>query len=109
MFKNNIILNKKFFLVNNNQLINFIFAFFTFSFIFGNTITNINIVLFCILGIFYLRSKIFEIKFNLPIKIIFLFFIIILFSTGLSFIESLYSGENENEDEWKDVFRGMFN
>ena len=90
MFKDNIVLNKKFFLGSNYQLINFVFAFFPFSFIFGNLITNINIVLFCILGIFHLRSKIFEIKFNLPIKIIFLFFFLIFFSTSLSFIKSLY-------------------
>ena len=90
MFKDNIVLNKKFFLGSNYQLINFVFAFFPFSFIFGNLITNINIVLFCILGIFHLRSKIFEIKFNLPIKIIFLLFLVVFFSTILSFAKYLY-------------------
>ena len=90
MLKNNIISNKKNFFTDSTQLINFVFAFFPISFIFGNVITNINLVLFCILGIFHLRSKIFEIEFNLPIKIIFLLFLVVFFSTSLSFAKYLY-------------------
>ena len=90
MLKSTTISNKKNFSFNSIILINLVFAFFPISFIFGNLITNINLLLFCILGIFHLKSKIFEIKFNLPIKIIFLLFFVILFSTSLSFVKSLY-------------------
>ena len=45
------------------------------------------------LGIFHLRSKILTTKFNFPIKIIFLLFFVILFSTSLSFIRSFYFQE----------------
>ena len=37
---------------------NLIFAFFPISFIFGNFVTNVNLILFCCLGIFHIRSKI---------------------------------------------------
>ena len=56
---------------NSVLILNLVFSFFPISFIIGNAVTNINIVLFCLLGIFYLKSKILEIKFDLPLKIIF--------------------------------------
>ena len=83
-------LNKKNFSIDSILLINLVLAFFPISFVLGNLITNINLVLFCVLGIFHLRSKILTTKFNLPIKIIFLLFFVIFFSTSLSFIKSLY-------------------
>ena len=83
-------LNKKDFSIDSILLINLVLAFFPISFVLGNLITNINLVLFCVLGIFHLRSKILTTKFNLPIKIIFLLFFVIFFSTSLSFIKSLY-------------------
>ena len=57
--------------INPTLLTNLTFGFFPISFIFGNLITNINIVLFCFLGIYQLRSKILTTKFNLPLKGIF--------------------------------------
>lgn len=69
---------------------NIVFSFFPFSFILGNPSTNINLVLFCTLGIFHLKSKILKVKFDFPLKIIFLFFLIVFFSTSLSFIKSFY-------------------
>jgi len=92
------ILNQRNIAFNNNLLINLTFGFFPISFIFGNFITNINILLFCCFGIFYLRSKILTTEFPISIKIIFLFFFVILFSTGLSFIKSLYFQEYEYVD-----------
>ena len=83
-------LNKKNFSTDSFLLINLVFGFFPISFIFGNFVTNANLILFCALGIFHLRSKIFKTKFNLSIRIIFLFFFVIFFSTSLSFIKSLY-------------------
>ena len=84
------ILYKKNFNINPVLLTNIVFAFFPISFIFGNLITNINTLLFCCLGILHLRSRILTTKFNLSIKIIFLLFLIIFFSTSLNFIKSLY-------------------
>jgi len=76
--------------INSTLLINLTFCFLPISFIFGNLITNINTLLICVLGIFYLKSKILDIKLDLAIKIIFLFFFIIFFSTSLSFLKSFY-------------------
>ena len=90
MLKSIINLNKKKFSIDSILLINLTLAFFPISFILGNLIVNLNLVLFCILGIFYLRSKILTTKYNLSIKIIFLLFFVIFFSTSLSFIKFLY-------------------
>jgi len=81
---------------NYIQSLNLVFGFFPISFILGNLIININLVLFCCLGIFYLRSKILKTKFHLPLKIILLFFILAFFLTALSFIKSLYFEGYEN-------------
>ena len=77
---------------NNNYILftNLIFGFFPISFILGNFILNINILLFCCMGIFFLRSNILKIELNLSLKIILSFFIIVFISTFLSFIKSLY-------------------
>ena len=91
-------LSKENFAINSTSLINIAFSLFPISFIIGNLATNIVFLLFCCLGIFHLRSKIFTIKFNFPLKIIFLFFLLVLFSTTLNFLESLYFGEYENSD-----------
>ena len=84
--------------INTIALTNISFSFFPISFVFGNLITNVNILVFCCLGIFYLRSKILTTEFDLPIKIIFLFFFLIFFSTSLDFFKSLYLNEYEYYD-----------
>ena len=90
--------NKKIYNINSILLINLIFGFFPISFVLGTLITNINLVLFCCLGIFHLRSKILTTEFDLAIKIIFLFFFVIFFSTSLDFLKSLYLEEYEYYD-----------
>ena len=75
---------------NPYLFINLVFSFFPISFILGSFIINLNLLLFCCLGIYYLKSKILTTKFDLVIKIIFLFFFIIFFSTSLSFVKTLY-------------------
>ena len=82
--------NKKIYNINSILLINLIFGFFPISFVLGTLITNVNLVLFCCLGIFYLRSNILKSEIDLPIKIIFLFFVIVVFSTSLNLARSLY-------------------
>ena len=89
------ILNKNNFNINLTLFTNLTFAFFPISFILGNFITNINLVLFCIFGIFHLRSKILTTKFDFTLKIIFFLFLVVFFSTSLSFIKSLYFEEYE--------------
>ena len=91
-------LAKENFALNSTSLTNIVFSFFPFSFILGNLIVNLNFLLFCCLGIFHLRSKILTNKLNFPLKIISLFFLLVLFSTSLNFIESLYFGESDKFD-----------
>ena len=83
---------------NNNPylFINLVFSFFPISFILGTLIVNLNFILFCCLGVYYLKSKILTTKFNFSIKIIFLFFVIIFLSTALGLIQSLYFGEYDS-------------
>ena len=73
-------------------LTNIVFALFPLSFILGNLITNINLILFCLLGIYHLKSKSLKINFSFSLKIIFLFFFIVFVSTTLSFIYNMYLG-----------------
>ena len=89
------VLSKNNFNINLTLFTNLTFAFFPISFILGNFIININLVLFCILGIFHLRSKILTTKFDFTLKIIFFLFLLVFFSTSLSFIKSLYFEEYE--------------
>ena len=84
------ILNKINLKINLTLFLNLTFSFIPISFIFGNLITNINISLLSILGIFYLKSKILKVEFDRTIKIIFLFFLVIFFSTSFSFLKSFY-------------------
>ena len=102
------ILSKVNFNYNSASLINVVFCLFPISFIFGNLITNINFLLFCCLGIFHLKLESFLKKFNFPIKIIFLFFVIVLFSTSLSFIESFYSSEYEQSEFYRLIKSVLF-
>ena len=76
--------------INNNPylFINLVFAFFPFSFIIGSLVVNFNLLLFCCLGIFYLKSKILSTKYDFAIKIIFLFFLIVFLSSTLNFDEN---------------------
>ena len=78
-------------------LINLIFAFFPISFILGSLIVNLNVLLFCFGGIFYLRSKIFKHKYPNIINIVFLLFLLIFISTAVSFIKTLYFN---NYNDW---------
>ena len=78
--------------------INLVFGFFPISFIMGSLIVNANFLLFCCSGIYYLRSKILTSKLDLPIKIIFLFFLVMFFSSCLNFFKSQYFGEADAYD-----------
>lgn len=89
MFQTKSIFQEK---INRNPylFINLVFAFFPISFVIGALFINLNLLLMCCLGAYYLKSKILNTKFNFSIKIIFLFFLIIFFSTSLGFLKTLY-------------------
>ena len=70
--------------------LNLVFGFFPISFIIGTLIVNLNLLVFSCLGIYYLKSKIITTKFDFSIKIIFLFFLLVLISTSLSLGKTLY-------------------
>ena len=72
--------------INYTLLTNLVFSFFPISFILGNLIINLNLLLFCCLGIFHLKSRILKIKFDFVTKVIFFFFFIVFFSTALSLL-----------------------
>ena len=83
------IIQKK--IINSPYLFtNIVFGFFPISLILGSLIVNLNLVLFCCLGIYLLKTKILTTRFDFPIKIIFLFFLLIFFSTILSFVKTIY-------------------
>ena len=62
------ILSKENFNINPILLTNLVFGFFPISFVLGNFVTNVNLILFCILGIIQLRSKILTFKFKLELR-----------------------------------------
>ena len=92
------ILQKNFFNFNLTSFTNLIFAFFPLSFVFGNLFLNVNLLLFCLLGTFCLKSKIYSTELNTSLKIIFLFFFIIFLSTCLSLMKSIYFENYEDYD-----------
>ena len=85
--------------ISNNPylFVNLVFAFFPFSFIIGSFIVNLNLILFCCIGIFYLKSKILRTKYDFSIKIIFLFFLIIFLSTTINAVRSQYFDGYESD------------
>ena len=62
---------------------NFLLAIFPLSFIAGNLIININLVLLIFSGLLIYKSKIFQINY-LEDKLIFLFFLLIIFTGALN-------------------------
>ena len=84
--------------MNNSKiplLTNISFSFFPISFIIGNFAINLNLIVFCFLGLFILKSKIIKTKFDFVIKLIFFLFFLVFFSTLLSLIKSVYFNEYE--------------
>ena len=75
---------------NHNLFINIVFSFFPISLILGSFVVNLNVVLFVCLGIYYLKKNFFTTKLNFCIKIAFIFFFVLFFSTGLSLAKSIY-------------------
>jgi hypothetical protein len=65
----------------NSKTLNILFLFFPATFLMGNAVININILLICITGIIVFKKKIFSFKNEIFSILILIFFILILFST----------------------------
>ena len=61
--------------------INLSFCIFPLTYILGNLLLNLNLLILCLLGIIYLKKKLFYFKPDLFITSIILFFFLIFFST----------------------------
>lgn len=90
-------LNKLKALNNNNSLINLLFATIPVSFIAGNLVLNLNILLLIIISFFIFKGEIFNFNYDLLDKIILIFFLyIILISLFNYFIN--YNGNEQSMD-----------
>jgi hypothetical protein len=65
----------------NSKTLNILFLFFPAAYLMGNAVLNINILLICITGIVVFGKEIFSFKNEKLSAVIFIFFILILFST----------------------------
>ncbi len=65
----------------NSKTLNILFLFFPITFLTGNAVLNTHILLICITGIVVFRKEIFSFKNEKLSAVIFIFFILILFST----------------------------
>lgn len=65
----------------NSKTLNILFLFFPATFLMGNAVLNINILLICITGIIVFKKKIFSFKNERFSAVILIFFILILFFT----------------------------
>tara|TARA_Y100000816_G_scaffold196250_1_gene143475 strand:- start:2994 stop:4367 length:1374 start_codon:yes stop_codon:yes gene_type:complete len=77
-------------------VINFLFSALFFSYIAGNLILNLNIVLILVFGLIFFKTAIFKIKFSLLDKLVILLFIYILINGALN--NYFYNTENANND-----------
>ena len=71
----------------DKNVINFIFAFFPLSFIAGNLIINLNLILLVVCSIIFYKKELFQIKLKTLDKLLFIFFSIILFNWFYNNIE----------------------
>ena len=62
--------------INYNLIffVNLAFCIFPLSYILGNMAINLNILIFCVLSIIHLKKKIFNLKPDLFLKIVIIFF-----------------------------------
>jgi len=67
----------------SRNVLNFLICFFPLSFVFGNLIVNIEIVLISLLGIFIYKKNIFFFDNKKTIIVLFAFFLLLIFSTLL--------------------------
>lgn len=85
------------------NLINYLIALIPFSLILGNLITNINIIIICILGIIFYGKEIFLIKKKYQILIYF-FFIYLIIITGINNIPNFETNSLYQQNFIKSLF-----
>ena len=74
-------------------IINFLISLFPISFIAGNLIINLNIIILILLSIFFYKKEIFNLNYYLLDKLIFSFFALVLFTGIYNDVEFYISGE----------------
>ena len=74
-------------------IINFLISLFPISFIAGNLIINLNIIILILLSIFFYKKEIFNLNYYLLDKLIFSFFALVLFTGFYNDVEFYISGE----------------
>ena len=70
---------------SKNNILNFLLAMFPLSFIAGNMIININILLLILATFIFYKLKVFEIKFYVLDKLIISFFAFVIFTGFFNF------------------------
>ena len=89
------------------KLINYLIALIPLSLILGNLITNINVILICVVGILICGKETFRIKKNYEI-LIFLFFIYIIIVTSVNNIPKFDLSPKYQENLLKSIFNLRF-
>jgi len=74
---------------NLSFFINLFFCTFPYSYIFGNLIVNLNLLIFCLISLVYLKRKIFYLNSNYLLKLTSVFFLLVFTSTLFIYLENL--------------------
>tara|TARA_E500000178_G_scaffold354330_1_gene422898 strand:+ start:3130 stop:4482 length:1353 start_codon:yes stop_codon:yes gene_type:complete len=82
--------------LNKYFIINFLFSSLVISFILGNLLLNLNVVLLIVASLFFFKSKIFDLKLDIFDKILIFFFSYVLLSSFLNSIYFYTVGYNED-------------
>ena len=85
--------------------INLFFCIFPLTYILGNLLLNLNLLILCLLGIIYLKKKLFYFKPDLFITGIILFFFLICFSTLINL--NLLSHEEFEITKLENLFKSI--
>ena len=70
--------------ISLNKVVNFLFCLFPISFIVGSLIVTLNLYLFLILSIVYIKKKSYKVKFNYTNSILVTFFLFIIISSFIN-------------------------
>ena len=66
---------------SQKDFLNILLAILPLSFVAGNMIININIILFILISFFFFRQDVFKIKYHFIDKIVFVYFLFIVFTS----------------------------
>ena len=96
--------------INNSNIINVSLFFFPLAFILGNSMANINFVIFTILGLYYVFQNKINIPFDNLTKIIFCLFLIIILSSILNLINNYHNINHPDitiNDYWESLKKSL--